>query len=177
MIALSFMDKTTMFKIINGLILIISFGVLIFAYCKNRNRIIKMDPNICSKAWERSVAAIIDLVLLNLIFVVFPYIPGKGIELAAWIENLLILVFTWLYFSTLESSKFQGSIGKLCQGIQVVDQFGNKINFLKATIRFYAKFFSFYSLFIGFLIFPFTKYKQALHDMLATTIVTKKTYK
>ena len=173
------MDKTILYRIINGLIFSNSLGILVFAYYKNRNRLINIEPLRNSNVWERSIAILIDLTIISIIFICIPFvpfIPKNVFESPIWIEGLSIITFSWLYFSILESSKFQGSIEKLCAGFQVVDYNGKRITFIKASIRFFAKFISFYSFFIGFLIFPFTKLKQASHDMISKTVVVNKAY-
>ncbi|NOU16169.1 MAG: RDD family protein [Bacteroidales bacterium] len=90
----------------------------------------------------------------------------------------MVWVFTivagWLYFSLMESSKFQGTIGKLALGIIVTDMEGNKINFGKATGRYFGKIVSGIILYIGFMMAGFTEKKQGLHDILAGTLVWKK---
>ncbi len=81
------------------------------------------------------------------------------------------LVVGWLYYSFMESSPWQATLGKRAMGIQVTDLVGNRIDFGKATGRYFAKILSYLTLFIGFLMAAFTKRKQALHDMVAGTLV------
>ena len=79
----------------------------------------------------------------------------------------------FLYFVVLESSEQQATWGKRLIGLRVTDLDGGRISFGRATARFFAKFVSYLTLFIGFLMQPFTKRKQALHDILAGTLVVK----
>ena len=79
----------------------------------------------------------------------------------------------FLYFAVLESSEHQATWGKRLIGLRVTDLDGGRISFGRATGRFFAKFVSYLTLFIGFLMQPFTKRKQALHDILAGTLVVK----
>ena len=74
----------------------------------------------------------------------------------------------------MESSKFQGTIGKLALGIIVTDMEGNKISFGRATGRYFGKFVSAIILYVGFMMAGFTEKKQGLHDILASTLVWKK---
>jgi uncharacterized RDD family membrane protein YckC len=53
----------------------------------------------------------------------------------------------------------------------VTDENGAKISFGRATGRHFGKYLSALILFIGYLIQPFTAKRQALHDMLAGTLV------
>jgi uncharacterized RDD family membrane protein YckC len=91
---------------------------------------------------------------------------------------LLIQIVFWvlqiLYHSFMESSKFQGSVGKLALGLKVTDLDGNKVEFGKALVRNLSKIVSSYIAFIGYLMAAFTDKKQALHDMIASTLVVKK---
>ncbi|HRX30553.1 MAG TPA: RDD family protein [Tenuifilaceae bacterium] len=87
---------------------------------------------------------------------------------------MLALVAGWLYFALMESSKYQGTIGKIAIGLIVTDMDGNKISFARATGRYFGKFISGIILDIGYFMAGFTEKKQALHDMLASTLVWKK---
>ncbi len=123
-------------------------------------------------------------------------------------------VLTWLYYAFLESGKRQGTLGKMALGIIVTDQNDKRLNFARATGRYFAKFIVFFIVIIvGYLGFMlaissgggndllglgffgavfnslgliglvllisyamagFTAKKQALHDMVAKTLVYKK---
>jgi uncharacterized RDD family membrane protein YckC len=85
-----------------------------------------------------------------------------------------VLVADWLYFAYQESSPAQATIGKRALGIKVTDLEGNRISFGRATGRYFAKYLSAITLFIGFLLAAFTARKQALHDMIAGTLVVNR---
>jgi uncharacterized RDD family membrane protein YckC len=93
---------------------------------------------------------------------------------AAMLTWLFTVVAAWLYFALMESSKFQGTIGKLALGIIVTDMEGNKISFGRATGRYFGKIVSAIIIYIGFMMAGFTEKKQGLHDILAGTLVWKK---
>ncbi|QKG81222.1 RDD family protein [Tenuifilum thalassicum] len=93
---------------------------------------------------------------------------------AAMVTNLALIVIAWLYFAIMESSKFQGTLGKMAIGIIVTDLEGNRISFARATGRYFGKILSSMILLIGYIMAGFTEKKQALHDMLASTLVWKK---
>ncbi len=80
-------------------------------------------------------------------------------------------VLTWLYFAVLESSPWQATLGKLALGIRVTDLQGRRISFPRALGRYLAKFLSLLILGFGFLMVGWTRRKQGLHDMLASTLV------
>ena len=58
-------------------------------------------------------------------------------------------------------------------GMKVTDLAGNRISFLRATGRYFAKIISALILFIGFIMVAFTEKKQGLHDMIAGTLVVR----
>lgn len=93
---------------------------------------------------------------------------------AAMVLYLVLIVVIWLYFALMESSKFQGTVGKIAIGIIVTDMEGNRISFARATGRYFGKILSSLIFMIGFIMAGFTEKKQALHDMLAGTLVWKK---
>lgn len=85
----------------------------------------------------------------------------------------LVVVFVgpWLYEALMESSRYEGTLGKRAVGIRVVGLDGRQISFGRATGRHFGKILSAFTLEIGFLMAGFTKQKQALHDMVAGTLV------
>lgn len=85
--------------------------------------------------------------------------------------NLLVTLMAWLYFAFCESSSWQGTLGKLAVGIRVTDLHGTRISLPRALGRYPAKFLSVLTLGFGFLMAGWTSRKQALHDMLASTLV------
>jgi uncharacterized RDD family membrane protein YckC len=85
--------------------------------------------------------------------------------------SALLFVGQWLYYALFESSALQATPGKLALGIKVVDEAGNRIGFGKASGRWFAKIVSNLILGIGYLMAGFTARKQALHDMMAGTLV------
>jgi len=90
---------------------------------------------------------------------------------------LLLFLFSlpleWLYYALMESSKFQGTLGKLAVGIKVTDYEGNRVSFGRGTGRYFARIITNMTMFIGYIIAGFTEHKQALHDMVASCLVVK----
>jgi uncharacterized RDD family membrane protein YckC len=87
---------------------------------------------------------------------------------------IISLPLVWAYFSGMESSPLQATIGKLAVGIYVTDLQGQRLSFGRATGRFFGKIFSGAILTIGYIMAGFNPKKQALHDMLAGTFVLSK---
>ena len=78
-----------------------------------------------------------------------------------------------LYFSFCESSAWQATLGKKALGLAVTDLQGRRISFAHALGRNLAKIISSMTLLIGYIIAGFTAKKQALHDLIAGTLVIK----
>jgi uncharacterized RDD family membrane protein YckC len=140
--------------------------------------------------WRRFVAYLIDAMVLG----VLSAIAALAVEAAMgnlnasltpqerfarptflmeWSAVLAMLIVQWLYFAIMESWH-QGTLGKLAMGIYVTNEAGGNISFFTATLRFFAKIFSALLLMIGFLMAGFTEKKQALHDLVAGTIVVRR---
>jgi uncharacterized RDD family membrane protein YckC len=83
-------------------------------------------------------------------------------------------ICSWLYFGLLESSKLQGTLGKAALNIQVTDLHGRRISFGRATGRYFGKWISGALFLIGYLIQPFTRRRQTLHDLMAGTLVVRR---
>jgi uncharacterized RDD family membrane protein YckC len=90
------------------------------------------------------------------------------------IAYLVWIIIYWLYYSVMESSSKQATLGKMAMRIIVTDGQGNGISFARATGRLLAKIISTIILLIGYLMIAFTRDKQGLHDMIADTLVVMK---
>jgi len=84
---------------------------------------------------------------------------------------LLTTLVYWLYFAYQESGMHQATIGKRVMNIKVTDLNGNRISFGRASGRFFGKILSRMIMWIGFIMAAFTEKKQALHDIIAETLV------
>jgi uncharacterized RDD family membrane protein YckC len=101
--------------------------------------------------------------------------PATIMALVSGGAMFLLSTFTlgWLYEAFMLSSDRQATLGKMALGLKVTDLNGQPISFGRATGRHFAKFLSGLVACIGFIIAAFTERKQALHDMLASTLVVK----
>lgn len=82
--------------------------------------------------------------------------------------SFLIVIF---YFCGFESSSKQGTIGKQAMRLKVGDANGNRIGFINALGRYFAKILSSLILCIGYLMIIWDNKKQGLHDRIAGTYV------
>lgn len=100
--------------------------------------------------------------------------PNEGTQLASLLITFAFSTLAnWIYEAAMESSKYQATLGKMVLGLKVTDLEGRRISFLRATGRHIAKIISGFILLIGFIMAGFTERKQALHDMIAGTLVVR----
>jgi len=126
---------------------------------------------------NRLAAFLIDSVVLSAGF----YFVARLISIISGIRafeektayKVMLVAAGWLYWSVLESSRWQATPGKMALSISVLDYQGNRVSFAKATVRHFGKFLSAMPLFAGYLPVFFTKTRQALHDMIATCLMAK----
>jgi uncharacterized RDD family membrane protein YckC len=147
--------------------------------------------------WKRFLAFFVDAVVLVLVYCSVIYLVnrilglpveyspiyerGISIKMTKYAEDnfvSLVLLYSAIklsmvypYFALMESSRWQGTLGKALVRSKVVDSMGRRISFGRATGRFFGKILSSQTLLIGYLMVAFTKKKQALHDLLAGTFV------
>ena len=148
--------------------------------------------------WIRFLAYLIDALVLGfcLVAVIIPLIfltglgtalekihPGKDPgEIGSLLGVTAIFGFigvailgTWIYHAYMESSDWQGTVGKRALSLKVTDLEGRPVSFGRASGRHFAKIISgMIPLGIGYIIAGFTDKKQAIHDMVASCLVLRK---
>jgi uncharacterized RDD family membrane protein YckC len=134
--------------------------------------------------WSRLFAYLIDCIIIFLLTVIFVYAIGVIIALLVAFFSMpynhgdakpyykLINGFVALmYFCFMEISEKQGTFGKMILGIRTVDTWGNKTleiwdGLWRAVVKTLLP--------VGIIFMFWQKRKQALHDLLAGSIVIKK---
>jgi uncharacterized RDD family membrane protein YckC len=117
--------------------------------------------------WTRFLAMVIDLIVVSLM--------GGLLAAGSFGIGVVISFFIpWLYEAFMLSSEWQATVGKRAMSIVVTGTNGGRISFARATGRHFAKILSGAIIFIGFIMAAFTARKQALHDMLAETLVVRR---
>jgi uncharacterized RDD family membrane protein YckC len=144
--------------------------------------------------WQRFVAALIDGIIMYIVQIGVYAIFGisssamqemmlgggedpealSGLMGTLMVAALLNYGIQIAYYAYFESSEKQGTFGKQAMGLVVTDTNGNRITFLRGIGRYFSKILSALTIGIGFIMQPFTDRKQALHDMVAGTLVYKK---
>lgn len=99
--------------------------------------------------------------------------PQTGTRIPESNNSKLTAVALLIYWILMERSRYQGSIGKMCMGVRVINSNGGRVTLPNAIGRNLAKILSFIPLLGGFLAAAFTKKKQALHDILADCFVVR----
>jgi uncharacterized RDD family membrane protein YckC len=127
--------------------------------------------------WRRLAAYLIDGALLSAV----QFVLATGVFMMAprdlrTIANLapVSAAMSWAYFALFESSPMRATVGKYALGLYVSDTHGDPITFRRATARYWLKILSSLSLLVGWFMAAFTPRKQALHDMLAGTLVLRR---
>jgi uncharacterized RDD family membrane protein YckC len=139
--------------------------------------------------WKRVAASIIDGIILEVaglfgrffVGAIAKFMMGMAgadigiIQLVCSLLGFILgLMANWLYFTLMESSSKQSTLGKMALGIVVTDMDGRRISFGKANGRYWAKILSALIFCIGFMMAGFTEKKQGLHDIMAGTLVVNK---
>ncbi|HEX4075837.1 MAG TPA: RDD family protein [Candidatus Acidoferrales bacterium] len=139
--------------------------------------------------WIRGLAYLIDWFLIAIVSVSVILGPLMGLGAIpanasyTWFMalnrqtiaiRLLIFMLSWLYFALLESSAWQATIAKKALGLVVADLEGRRVTFTRASYRYLGKLVFGTIFYFGFLFATFTPRKQALHDILAKSLVLKR---
>jgi uncharacterized RDD family membrane protein YckC len=141
--------------------------------------------------WRRVGACFIDSTLLSLvswIFIAIAGFGGVGLSNAGASETtargfvasglllalLCYVIGGWLYYALMESSAQGATLGKKVFGLRVTDLEGNRLSFIEASGRLWGKILSALILYIGFMMAGWTSKKQALHDIMAGTLVLRR---
>ena len=134
--------------------------------------------------WSRAAAISIDAFLIRLILLLLYQSTWAAVRRIhpVWLQSsskdyylrVALTATVWsLYWSLMESSPMQATLGKKAMNIFVVDAGGKRATFARASVRGWMHCISFLTLGIGFLMAAFTERKQGLHDFVADTLVLK----
>lgn len=130
--------------------------------------------------WIRVGAALIDGILVGIVtnIVLFLIRMATGasddsLTPATFVSIIVAIGIGAAYYIVMESSERQATFGKMALGLKVTDMDGARISPGTATVRYLAEILSGLILLIGYIMVAFTPKKQALHDILAKTLVVK----
>ncbi len=134
---------------------------------------------------KRYFAHLFDIIILSIITIVIgaisvviyslfletDEIPDKILEYLAY---GLLFVISWLYYTLMEISPRQATIGKQAMGIFVTDLNGDRLSFKRASLRNCCKIILIFIWNISSITMFCTQKKQSLHDIMSKTLVVKK---
>jgi len=137
---------------------------------------------------QRALAFIIDFIILAIVGQIINAIFGVNSFAMMNTQDLSVIqdmykammpalgastVLQAAYYTFMESSAKQGTIGKIALGLKVVDYNGNRITPVKAFLKYVGRIINGCTCMIGYLLPLFTEKKQALHDMIGGAVVLK----
>ena len=86
---------------------------------------------------------------------------------------IAVALAVFVIYDVVTTAKMGGTPGKRAFGLRVVTADGLPVSYLRAFGRLFAKFVSYLTCCIGYIIAGFDKEKRALHDMICSTRVIK----
>jgi uncharacterized RDD family membrane protein YckC len=130
---------------------------------------------------DRFIAFLIDAVLLACVWYALsiPLFSMLGIDDATpprqvrLTRTLSVIALGVLYHTTLDSSRWQGTVGKQALGIKLVDLAGQRITWPRAMGRSFASVLSMVVIYMGYLAASSDRQVRTWHDRLAKTLVIK----
>jgi len=138
--------------------------------------------------WVRSIAYLIDQVIINCISVIFFvvalialrttfYLHPDGPYFKQFIFLFILTYFTRLLFEVAYFVYFYShtgqTVGKMVCGLKVIGTDGKIISACRAFLRWLGYVISFYTLFLGFFWIVIDPKKQGWHDKMANTLVIR----
>jgi uncharacterized RDD family membrane protein YckC len=143
-----------------------------------RMETIRLTDRVSDSAWvyagfgSRVLAKLIDdalvavpLWILHLVLR-SPFLVERSEQIRASIEGIAFFVVFCLYSALMESSKWQATFGKRTVGIVVMDLDGSRPSFGSSLLRAVVQ-----CVPVEYLLAAFSPRRQALHDLVAGTVV------
>lgn len=137
-------------------------------------------------AWRRFFALLIDGAIFYYSIFVFLDLEGfllnvvYKISFDTWrvmipilsrVSFMMNIAFIILYSPLCMSSRMQGTIGQIIMRISIVDRSYERVSFLRALLRYFCRWLSVLTFYIGFIIALGNPKRLTLHDRLAKTYV------
>lgn len=135
--------------------------------------------------WIRTAATLIDSIVLIIaqytvhIPVIILVTRWADTEDKPWFlfaTQMLLLLFSMVLTTAYEIwmvGRYGATLGKMACRLRVVTAEGGRISYARSTGRHFAKYISYFTLYIGFFIAGFDREKRTLHDMICNTRVAK----
>ena len=116
----------------------------------------------------RAVALFIDLLVIGFVTSIVSGLLGTDSH------GIVASIISWLYFATQESSGWMATFGKRVMGLAVQGVDGRQLSFSRASIRWAGRWASGLLFGLGYVLAAFTDKHQALHDLIAGTVVVRR---
>lgn len=123
--------------------------------------------------WARFLAYLVDSVIFFTLLFVLAAVGAFLGPLGILLIGAACLVGPILYWGVMQASARQATFGKSLLGMKVTDADGQRMSLVRSLARELAKYVSAIPLMLGFILAAFTGRKQALHDMIASTVVMR----
>ncbi|MEI6348724.1 MAG: RDD family protein [Bacteroidota bacterium] len=115
-----------------------------------------------------------SLLIIEKLLILSNIININEINHDAFNYRYLIYIFAWiLYNGILESSVYQATFGEQILKLKVIDLYGKRMGFIKATARCIYTIFSFLSFGLGIWYITLDPKKQSWHDLIVGSYVIK----
>lgn len=130
---------------------------------------------------KRWFAHLLDILILSIITIVVGSIPAIIYSLLIETDEIpehlgygLLFVISWLYYTLMEMSPKQATIGKQAMGIFVTDLNGDRLSFQKSGLRNCSKIILIFLGNFTWIAIFFSSKRQAFHDIIVGTMVMEK---
>jgi uncharacterized RDD family membrane protein YckC len=124
-----------------------------------------------AKFRARALAQVVD----GLLYLVFLLGPMLWLDASANLLLFVMLIGIYGYNVWCWTSSHQATLGMRLAGVFLTDKQGRRLTWLRATGRFFARWLSYYTAGIGFLVQPFNRERQTLHDRVVRSVVLRRT--
>ena len=141
-----------------------------------------MDNLHCVGFWKRCFAALIDQLIMfsfgsvSILAVIYMFGPDDNLQILD--NEILLRIIGYssytLYSAVFESSSQQATLGKQMMRILVIGMDGKRITFPRAVTRRLLSYLSIIMFGFGYIMVFLNKTKQTGHDILAQTLVVRK---
>ena len=135
--------------------------------------------------WIRVAATFIDGIVISIaqyavyIPVILIVVRSSGSSENPWpllVAQIVLALFSMVLTAGYEIwmvGRHGATLGKMACRLRVVAPDGGRISYARATGRHFAKYISYFTMYIGFIIAGFDKEKRGLHDMICNTRIVK----
>ena len=128
----------------------------------------------CAGFWRRFAAFWLDcfIIFIPMYYLILLIARNELETAAAWLGPASVALW-WAYKAGLEASPLQATFGERRMGIRICDMQGQRISLGCASGRFVIWFMTSFLLGFAYIVAAFTPKRQAIHDLIASTLVIK----